>query len=134
MHKVDPKLWILQLYTTSHSTSIFSLTQGYSIQESVWGWDTANIYDHNKQNCSQYKITWSILPPVHLTHHVTHLKPYLHVAILCLVPDLVGIKPLLHIKETVVHFSKHRPSGPMLSISQNVRMSVCPSVHFWGTV
>ena len=31
-------------------------------------------------------------------------------------------------------FSKHRPSGPMLSISQNVRPSVCPyvclSVHF----
>ena len=25
-------------------------------------------------------------------------------------------------------FSKHRPSGPMLSISQNVRLSVCPSV------
>ena len=25
-------------------------------------------------------------------------------------------------------FSKHRPSGPMLSISRNVRLSVCPSV------
>ena len=25
-------------------------------------------------------------------------------------------------------FSKHRPSGPMLSISQNVRLCVCPSV------
>ena len=25
-------------------------------------------------------------------------------------------------------FSKHRPSGPMLSISQNVRLSVCVSV------
>jgi hypothetical protein len=35
-------------------------------------------------------------------------------------------------------FSKHRPSGPMLSISRNVRLSVClsvcVSVHFWGTV
>ena len=35
-------------------------------------------------------------------------------------------------------FSKHRPSGPMLSISRNVRLcvrlSVCLSVHFWGTV
>ena len=35
-------------------------------------------------------------------------------------------------------FSKHRPSGPMLSISRNIRpsvcVSVCPSVHFWGTV
>ena len=35
-------------------------------------------------------------------------------------------------------FSKHRPSGPMLSISRNVRpsvcVSVCLSVHFWGTV
>ena len=27
-----------------------------------------------------------------------------------------------------VFFSKHRPSGPMLSISRNVRPSVCPSV------
>ena len=26
------------------------------------------------------------------------------------------------------NFSKHRPSGPMLFISQNVRLSVCPSV------
>ena len=26
-------------------------------------------------------------------------------------------------------FSKHRPSGPMLSISRNVRLSVCRSVH-----
>ena len=26
------------------------------------------------------------------------------------------------------HFSKHRASGPMLSISRNVRLSVCPSV------
>ena len=35
-------------------------------------------------------------------------------------------------------FSKHRPSGPMLSISRFVRLSVCLSVclfvHFWGTV
>ena len=34
-------------------------------------------------------------------------------------------------------FSKHRPSGPMLSISRNVhlsaRVSVRPCVHFWGT-
>ena len=32
-------------------------------------------------------------------------------------------------------FSKHRPSGPMLAISRNVRLSVrlcvCVSVHFW---
>ena len=27
-------------------------------------------------------------------------------------------------------FSKHRPSGPMLSISRNVRLSVCLSVQF----
>ena len=26
-------------------------------------------------------------------------------------------------------FSKHWPSGPMLSINRNVRLSVCPSVH-----
>ena len=26
-------------------------------------------------------------------------------------------------------FSKHRPSGPMLSISRNVRLSVCPCVR-----
>ena len=31
-------------------------------------------------------------------------------------------------------FSKHRPSGPMLSISPCVRLSVCLFVHFWGTV
>ena len=39
-------------------------------------------------------------------------------------------------------FSKHRPCGPMLSISRFVRLSVCLSVcvsvclcvHFWGTV
>ena len=35
-------------------------------------------------------------------------------------------------------FSKHRPSGPMLSISRNVHMCVCVfvcvCVHFWGTV
>ena len=35
-------------------------------------------------------------------------------------------------------FSKHRPSGPMLFISQNVCLSVCVcvclSVHFWSTV
>jgi hypothetical protein len=28
-------------------------------------------------------------------------------------------------------FSKHRPSGPMLSIIWNVRLSVCPSVHLF---
>ena len=28
-------------------------------------------------------------------------------------------------------FSKHRPSGPMLSISWNVRLSVCPSVRLF---
>ena len=27
------------------------------------------------------------------------------------------------------NFSKHRPSGPMLSISRNVRLSLCPSVR-----
>ena len=31
-------------------------------------------------------------------------------------------------KWDVSHFSKHRPSGPMLSISQNVHMFVCLSV------
>ena len=35
-------------------------------------------------------------------------------------------------------FLKHRPSGPMLSRIRNVhlsvRRSVCPGVHFWGTV
>ena len=33
-------------------------------------------------------------------------------------------------KEFIVDllFSKHRPSGPMLSINQNVRPCVCPSV------
>ena len=31
-------------------------------------------------------------------------------------------------KTCYVHFSKHRPSGPMLSISRNVRLSVCRSV------
>ena len=35
-------------------------------------------------------------------------------------------------------FSKHRPSGPMLSISRDVHMfvclCVCLCVHFWGTV
>ena len=33
-------------------------------------------------------------------------------------------------KSPNVVFSKHRPSGPMLSISRNVRPSVCPCVHF----
>ena len=28
----------------------------------------------------------------------------------------------------ISNFSKHRPSGPMLSISRNVRLCVCPSV------
>ena len=31
-------------------------------------------------------------------------------------------------KKTFILFSKYRPSGPMLSISRNVRRSVCPSV------
>ena len=30
--------------------------------------------------------------------------------------------------KSMLEFSKHRPSGPMLSISRNVRLSVCPSV------
>ena len=39
----------------------------------------------------------------------------------------------------VIKFSKHRPSGPMLSISRFVLMSICVSVclsvcSFWGTV
>ena len=35
----------------------------------------------------------------------------------------------------IIHwFSKHRPSGPMLSISWNVRVCVCLCVHFCGTV
>ena len=32
-------------------------------------------------------------------------------------------------KNILIRFSKHRPSGPMLSISRNVRLSVCPSVR-----
>ena len=32
------------------------------------------------------------------------------------------------IKNMCQIFSKHRPSGPMLSISRNVRLSVCPCV------
>ena len=44
--------------------------------------------------------------------------------------------------EKKIFFSKHRPSGPMLSISRNVRLSVrlfvrlsvCLCVQFWGTV
>ena len=32
-------------------------------------------------------------------------------------------------RRNVYRFSKHRPSGPMLSISRNVRLSVCPSVR-----
>ena len=41
--------------------------------------------------------------------------------------------PMGHRPNTKLHyspnkFSKHRPSGPMLSISRNVRLSVCPSV------
>ena len=32
-------------------------------------------------------------------------------------------------QNTMEQFSKHWPSGPMLSISRNVRLSVCPSVR-----
>ena len=36
---------------------------------------------------------------------------------------------------TVTKYSKHRPSGPLLSISRNVRLSVYVSVcSLWGTV
>ena len=38
-------------------------------------------------------------------------------------------KPII-VNVIVVHpFSKHRPSGPMLSLSRNVRLSVCLSVR-----
>ena len=48
------------------------------------------------------------------------------------------LKILLPMNPTLaLQFSKHRPSWPMLSISRNVRLSVClsvcVSVHFWGT-
>ena len=33
--------------------------------------------------------------------------------------------------EVYVVFSKHRPSGPMLSISRNVRLSVCVFVRLF---
>ena len=39
---------------------------------------------------------------------------------------------------SLITFSKHRPSGPMLSINWFVHMCVCVcfslSVHFWGSV
>ena len=45
-----------------------------------------------------------------------------------------GPTPLFFLKKYIYLFSKHRPSGPILSISRNVHMcvcvSVCPSVHF----
>ena len=48
------------------------------------------------------------------------------------------IEILVKSNNTWCFFSKHRPSGPMLSISRNVHMFVCLSVclfvHFWGTV
>ena len=45
---------------------------------------------------------------------------------------------LLGYSKALREFLKHRPSGPMLSLSRNVRLSVrlsaclsvCPSVHF----
>ena len=47
---------------------------------------------------------------------------------------LVGMVVVVVMVVRIVPFSKHRPSGPMLSISQNVRpcvcLSVCVSVHF----
>ena len=48
----------------------------------------------------------------------------------------LGIKGVVYISKLkyLFKFSKHRPSGPMLSISRNVRpsvcVSVCPCVHF----
>ena len=38
---------------------------------------------------------------------------------------------LLSTGPTPSSFSKHRPSGPMLSISRNVRPSVCPFVRLF---
>ena len=61
-------------------------------------------------------------------------------------PILLNKQVAVHCAKPVPGFSKHRPSGPMLSISRYVRLSVrvfvclsvclcvCPSVHFWGTV
>ena len=45
-----------------------------------------------------------------------------------------GIGAIIHTSRYIqclpyAGFSKHRPSGPMLSISRNVRLSVCLSVH-----
>ena len=38
---------------------------------------------------------------------------------------------LLFLNFSINSFSKHRPSGPMLSISRNIRLSVCPSVRLF---
>ena len=41
-----------------------------------------------------------------------------------------GIKASLFKRINYPLFSKHQPSGPMVSISRNVRLCVCPSVLF----
>ena len=42
---------------------------------------------------------------------------------------IANISESCNIRNVSNRFLKHRPSGPMLSISQNVRLSVCPFVR-----
>ena len=78
----------------------------------------------------------------HYNHHHHHHHHHCHgfpSSRLVTVQDkldfqLRRVSYLLRVDWKYCSFSKQRPSGPMLSISQNVRVSVCPCVHFWDTV
>ena len=56
-------------------------------------------------------------------HHIEYNLAYIIYILKLFCP--IQIKPL----SLEIYFSKHRPSGPMLSISRFVRLSVCPSVR-----
>ena len=57
-------------------------------------------------------------------HCKQHFFP-IHCSVSC--PQLL---PFINILEVIILFSKHHPSGPMLSISQNVRVSVCSLMRY----
>ena len=108
---------------------VFHYSLPYFIQFNLLGGVPAEIFQMmlTKWILSGRLIAWNlgVLLPIQLNCATNWLQNYIQVQ--------SGHNHNIYLANTISHqkgfFSKHRPSGPMLSISRNIRLSVCLSVR-----
>ena len=135
---INPKFW----QTNKHCEASAVLQTPSSLIQSVspWAFSSQSSWYHKSQTTKARELKfWEIVhPPQHVTCHVSCVTCQVsHVT--CHLSHVPCQTSCVKFHFFFSLFSKHRPSGPMLSISRlvrpSVRVSVCRlSVHFWGTV